>query len=239
MGERTLSTKLSDPLWKQILDKQIKNLKAIEEVSNLSHAYVNQQSPIPLGYGRTWQHIGFQRIVMDLNCCAVMDCNPRKKQTKYSINPLEEREIKVSKNHKLEIMFPRGYPHDEVFWGVFFHGDVPMYPNIAKLDGNGLNVFNKDVPLGGPYVGTLCMGIDEASNDISAIVRSLISYLQFQDKAQHTPISDGGRNDKGFDHPLADHVLLNFEILKKAVQTCGSGNNAIDFGKKKKNPIIF
>ena len=231
---------LSDSLWKQILDKQIRNLNSIQEISNIDHGYENKPSPIPLGYGRTWKHIGFERIVMDLNCCAVMDCNPRKKQDKYIINPSEERNIKVSKKHKLEIMFPRGYPHDEVFWGVFFHGEVPMYPNIAKLDGNGLTAFSKDTPLGGPHVGTLCMGIDEASNDISAIVKSLISYLKFQDKDQHTPISAGGRNDKGFDHPLADHMLMNFEVLKKAVEKCSQTNpKAIDFGSKKLDPIIF
>ena len=211
---------LSDSLWKQILDKQIRNLNSIQEISNIDHGYANQPPPIPLGYGRTWKHIGFERIVMDLNCCAVMDCNPRKKQDKYIINPSEERNIKVSKKHKLEIMFPRGYPHDEVFWGVFFHGEVPMYPNIAKLDGNGLTAFSKDTPLGGPHVGTLCIGIDEASNDISAIVKGL--------------------NDKGFDHPLADHILMNFEVLKKAVEKCSQTNpKPIDFGSKKLDPIIF
>jgi hypothetical protein len=223
-------------LWKEILANQIQNLNSLPEVKVTNQEFVDSFPSWNLGYGRTWSTPGYQRILMELSCCAVMDCNPRNLDTDYVMTQQESKKIVTKSKHTLEIMFPRGYPNDEVFWGVFFHGEAPMYPNIAKVDANGLNVFNRGPPLGGPYPGTLCMGIDEASNDISAIVRSLISYLKFADEGQHRLVGQGGRNDGGFDHDLANHVLSNFDVLKQAIATCSKGGNRIDFTRKR---IIF
>ena len=227
---------LSDSLWKQTLEFQVSQLGSTEGVSDIRQQYYSGACPIPLGYNNKWKSNGYQLIQLSLNCPAIMDCNPRNKDEAYKMTTAELRNVKVRSKHTLSILFPRGYPDDEVFWGIYFHDPVPMYANIACLDETGsLNAFNREVPRGSPYKGTLCMAVSQATSDISAIIRYLRTYLLLTDKANFIGEGEGGNNDGGFDTDLFKHMSLNYDGLKAKL----NAGTAIDFGPTKREPIDF
>jgi len=189
---------------------------------------------------RKWNTKGYQDITFKMECKAIIDCNPQKKTKAYKLSSTDS--VKIKDRHTIRCLFPRGFPDDAIYWGIFFTSEIPQYGNIAKFRSPDLplNKFNNKPPLGNPEVeGMICLDVAIAEADISQLVVQLKRYLQLEWKPLHEPLREGGFNDGGYDPDLRKHTLLNFDFLKKKLDEF-QGVKPIRFDDKPpRKPITF
>ncbi len=228
--------------WKGILQRQISQLKNISGVENVRHTYVRGQPPFVV-YNSSKPHYSepdYEYVEFTLRCKAVMDCHPQKSKTEpYKIS---ETDVKISSEHELAILFPRGFPKDAIGWGFFFTKEVPMYNNFTCIGDDRFYKFNSQNRCPDDWgKGIICIGAASSptGTPMHELVLNLKSYLLMEQESHFVRQSMGGNNDGGFDPALMSHIGLNFKTIKQALDSWSDNpgpNKPRRLGNRNKKP---
>ncbi len=247
-----LGRPVSAEAFERMLNRQLKQLSKVEGVTidsqrwsdrNPKHRlYISNQ--VGDGDGHYANGKGHQQIEFTLRCKAVMDCDPRRRQNGEKYKLSDSKDIVISDIHHLVCCFPRGYPNDPIGWGLYFRGKIPLYPNIISFASKagfpppGVLRFSGNTSIQGVAEGIICIGAASSASGIAMheLILNLRSYLLMRDKKLFTHKDHGGNNDGGFDPSLLGHYNMNFDIIKRALDSYG-GRKRLGSGKRKRRKL--
>jgi hypothetical protein len=234
-----------------MLDRQLKQLAKVKGVTIDSQQWIDRNPkhqlylPGHVGNGKGYygNGKGHQQIEFTLRCKAVMDCDPRRRQDgkKYK---LSSKDIVISDIHHLVCCFPRGYPNDPIGWGLYFRGKIPLYPNIisfAKRAGvppPGVLRFSGTPTFSGASEGIICIGAAASLSGTAMheLIGNLRSFLLMKEEKLFTHTTQQGNNDGGFDPALLHHYSMNYDTIKRALDSY-SGRRRLGPAKRKRRKL--
>mgnify|MGYP006162715081 CR=1 FL=1 len=220
----------SESTWKLILDRQLKQLSMVDGVTITAQHFDSNNPPHKIyNKGVPECHYmhgkGHQVIEFELECKAVMDCDPRKAGI-TNIDPykIQPRDVKIHDRHSMVFCFPRSFPNDPIGWGFYFSepDKVPMYSNFTctqEINGYPFYKFSGTTLQTLFIPGIICIGAagSDSARPMHELVENLKSYLLMEDKELFMHTSVGGNNDGGFDGRLLQHLHHNYDTLKSAI----------------------
>ncbi len=192
--------------WRKVVDNMLDDLRTEElrDWVKVEAMDIKQGFPPFQTHPDGWKFEGYALIDLRLYIPAIMDENGR-----------------ISENHEVRVLIPRGYPEDAIKWGIFFDSEPPFHPNIAKLDENGLSIVS-----GRPYgssdppvvSGTICIGMAGADTRPIDLLRILRKMLLMEDKRMFIDKSEGGLQDSPWDKGILDICFEKYDAFRSAIE---------------------
>ena len=227
-----MSYPFADSVFRRMIDKMVRDLQALPYVNITGQSFVNADAPyIMYPTGEGYSAPGYELLVMDFTCPAIMDCRSSPNNTSpHTITSTSQ--VRVQHHHELHVHVPRTFTSDPIGWGIRFAREPPMYPNIlcADMVGPGGATpklrFSKHTHAAGMMAGSVCIGAgQDRGNPVmpAYLVSDLRNYLPMSDKSRWINKKEkGGVNDEGFEKVLFQHMSQNYAILKQALDESSS-----------------